>query len=310
MELELTRIFVKVAQNGSFSKAALLLKITKSTASKAVTRLEKATGTKLMLRTTRSLTLTAGGRAFYEASLGPIQLLEEAQKSLFGQDSILSGLVKITAPEDLGSFAIAPTIANLAKKNPALSFELVYTDEVVDLVKDGFDLAIRIGKLNESSFKFKKIGDVVLILVASPRYIKTHDKIRQPKDLESQDCISYSGSSLSARWNLKTKKGATTVPVKTRISSNQMTGLVKMAAAGAGVAFVPHYLCRADLERGSLVTVLPEWTSAPMNVSIVTPLAANSSARLKVTADALSKAVQTALADGNATDSVRQRAKS
>ena len=296
MELELTRLFVKVVQNGSFSKAALLMKMPKSTVSKAVTRLEKETGTKLMLRTTRSLTLTAAGRVFYDASVGPIQLLEDAQKSLFGHDSILSGHVKITAPEDLGAYAIAPAIATLAKKNSSLSFELVYTDEVVDLVKDGFDLAIRIGKLAESSLKFKKIGEVVLILVASPAYLKSHDKIREPNDLESHDCISYRGSSLNARWNLKSKKGSAVTHVKSRISSNQMTGLVRMAAAGAGVAFVPRYLCRRDLERGTLVEVLPDWTSAALNVSLVSPLPASSSVRLKMTADALGESIQKALA--------------
>src|SRR4051812_36061970 len=110
MDLELTRYFVKVVQNGSFSRAADLLKLPKSTVSKAITRLEHDTGTKLLLRTTRSLTLTAAGRAFYDTCLGPVHILEDAQKSLYGQDSILSGTLKITAPEDLGAHVISPAV--------------------------------------------------------------------------------------------------------------------------------------------------------------------------------------------------------
>lgn len=296
MEIELIRYFVKVVQNGSFSKAAALMKIPKSTVSKAISRLEKETGTKLLLRTTRSLTLTATGRAFYDSSLGPIQTLEDAQKSLYGKDSMLSGLVKITAPEDLGSFTIAPIVAELSRKHPELQFELVYTDTVVDLIKDGFDLAFRIGKLNESSFKAKKLGEVYLVLVASPGYLKTKDNIKDPRDLINHDCLSYHVQQLNSRWNLKSKKESLQIPIKARISSNQMTSIMNIAIAGGGIAFVPHYLCKSHIDSGRLVEVLPEWRSPGFPVSMVTPLSVASSARLKITSDRLSAAIQKALA--------------
>lgn len=296
MDLQLTRLFVKVVQYGSFSKAALALKLPKSTVSKAITRLERETGAKLLLRTTRSLTPTASGRAFYEACLGPIQSLEDAQKSLQGQDSILSGLVRITAPEDLGLHVIAPCVAKLITQHPGLSFELHYTDQVIDLVKDGFDLAVRLGRLNQSSFKVKKTGEVSLILVAAPDYIKRAGKPRAPADLEKHSCLSLSNPALLYQWILRsTKGGSAKVPIHARACGNQMNTLLNMAIHGAGIALVPDYICRNEIASGQLVHLLPEWKTVGRPVSLVSPLSSSSSARLKVTSDAIFTAVQEAL---------------
>lgn len=295
MEIELARIFVKVVQNNSFSRAAEILKMPKSTVSKAITRLERETGTKLMMRTTRSLTLTAAGRGFYDASLGPVLQIEDAQKSLYGHDSILTGLVKLTAPEDLGSFVIAPAIAELSLRHSDLSFELQYTDEVVDLVKDGFDLAVRIGRPSDSTMKLKRIGEVILIPVASPRYLKGKDKIREPMDLTAHSCLSINIQGNAERWTLKSSQGTVHVPIKSKIASNQMTSLIRMALADGGIAFVPSYLCTQHIVDRELVRILPEWSGPAIPASIVTPLAPSSSARLKVTVDYLHSALSSAL---------------
>lgn len=294
MELDLTRIFVKVIQNSSFSRGAEILKMPKSTVSKAITRLEKETGTKLLLRTTRSLTLTAAGRSFYEASLGPVTQLEDAQKSLYGQDNILTGLIRITAPEDLGSYVIAPAIAELSNRYPELFFELIYTDKVIDLVKNGFDLAIRMGKLNDSGLKVKRTGDVILHMVASPAYLK-NKRIKTPEDLENQSCLSINIPGYHNRWTLKSNKGTVHIPVKSKIISNQMTSLLHGALQGGGIAAIPSYLCKRYLESGDLVRILPEWSGPPYPASIVTPLAPSSSARLKITVDHIYSAVSKAL---------------
>ncbi len=291
--IELTRMFVRVVQNGSFSRAAELLKIPKSTVSKGISRLERETGTQLLLRTTRSLTLTAAGRAFFDTCTGPIQILEDAQKSLYGKDSILSGLVRITAPEDLGSYVISPAIGALAKKNPALNFELNYTDREVDLVRVGFDLAVRIGRLRESNLKSKKVAEVTLILVASPAYLKAADKIRNPKDLESHSCLTINAR--APEWTLRSKSSSATVKFNPRLISNQMTSIMNISVSGAGVALIPAYLCAKEIEDGQLVQVLPEWTSPGLNVSLISPLSSASSARLKVTSDHLALSIQTAL---------------
>jgi DNA-binding transcriptional LysR family regulator len=295
MDLDLVRVFVKVIQNGSFSRAAELMHLPKSTVSKAVTRLEKETGTRLLLRTTRSLTLTPAGRAFYDTCLGPLQTIEDAQKSLYGQDSILSGSVKITAPEDLGNEVIAPALAELARKHPALTFEMIFTDEVIDLVKQGFDLAVRIGRLNESGLKAKKIGEVTLVPVASPAYLQPSLKIQHPKDLLKHDLLSLHPRASRLEWHLRSKKESIRVPVKPRVTSNQMSSLLRAAAAGGGVAFVPAFICRREIAAGQLLRVVPEWAGNGMNVSLISPLSLSSAARLKLVGDHLFSAIQRAL---------------
>jgi LysR family transcriptional regulator for bpeEF and oprC len=295
MDLELTRYFVRVVQNGSFSRAAQLMQVPKSTVSKSIARLESETGTKLLLRTTRSLTLTEAGRSFYDIAVGPIQALEDAYKSLHGKDRILSGVVKITAPEEFGSHILAPAIAELSAKHQDLRFDLVYTDEVRDLIQDGFDLAFRIGKLNQSNFKIKRLGNASLVLVAAPEYLKNTAKIKTPSDLEQHACISFRDLAMNSRWRLKSKKETVRIAIKPRIASNQMTSLVNMAIAGGGVALAPNYLCRPEIAAGRLVAVLPGWSDSGFPVSMVTPLSVSSSARLKITADRLAEMVQRAL---------------
>jgi len=294
IEIDLIRLFVKVIQHGSFSKAADSLRIPKSTVSKSISRLESVTGTKLLLRTTRSQTLTAAGRAFYETCLGPIQVLEEAQKSLHGQENIVSGGIKLTAPEDMGAKIIAPAIGELSRLHPGLEFELNYTNDVIDLVRDGYDLAIRIGKLSESNLRSRKVADLVTVVVASPGYIKRAGKPKHPKELREHEAIML--DSKAARWTLKKGKETSAVDFKTRIACNHMTSILQIALIDAGVAVVPHYLCRDELEKGRLIQLLPDWNMVTLPVSMLSPMSFTSSARLKLVSDHLLAALQKGMA--------------
>ncbi len=284
MELDLSRIFVKVVQYNSFTKAAEALKMPKSMVSKSISRLERETGTKLLIRSTRSLTITQAGQTFYEAILEPIHQLEDAQKVLYGKDNLLTGTIRITAPEDIG-IVVASAIAKLSVQHPSLRFELKYTDTIINLVKEGFDLAIRIGQVKDSGLKFKKAGEITLVPVASPAYLKGKEKITSPRDLSDHQCLSLNLQKLAERWTLKSGDKTVHIPIKAKILSNQMTSLVQMALVGAGIALVPSYICETYLTNGKLVRILPEWSNSEWPVSILTPLAPSSSARLKVTVD-------------------------
>ena len=285
MDLELIRIFVKVIQYSSFSKAAEVLKMPKSTVSRSISRLERETGTRLLVRSTRSLTMTQAGQLFYEASLGPIHLLEEAQKSLYGKDNLLTGTVRITAPEDLGTFVIAPAIAKLSAQHPLLRFELKYTDTLIDLVKEGFDIAVRIGRMKDSGLKLKNAGEVILVPVASPTYLKGKEKIKSPKELSQHQCLTLDLKKTAKQWILESGSKKVQVPIQAKILSNQMSSLVRMALADGGIALVPIYICKNYLNDGRLVRVLPEWSNSGWPISILSPLAPSSSARLKITID-------------------------
>lgn len=293
MELELVQIFVKVVKTGSFTKAAELLRIPKSSVSKAITRLEENSGTKLLLRTTRSQTLTAAGKVFYDTCVGPIQTIEDAQKSLSGSDSLLTGNLKITAPEDLGTQVIAPAAGQLTKDHPGLNFELNYTNQIVDLVKEGYDLAVRFGKLKESGLKSKKVGEVKLYVVASPDYLKHSSRISKPEDIRNHPCLSLT----PGPWNLRSSTGVSAqVSINVRIRSNQMSSILKACASGAGVGLVPGFLAKPYLEAGALVRVLPQWTSQGVPVSMLSPLPFSSSARLRMATDFFMTELQKALA--------------
>lgn len=295
MDLDLIHIFVQVVKNGSFSKASELLRLPKSSVSKAVSRIERETGTKLLMRTTRSQTLTGAGKAFYESCVGHVEAIENAHKSLYGNDSLLQGKIKLTAPEDLGSEVIAPAAAVLSQRHPGLNFELNYTDEVLDLVKEGYDLAVRIGRLKASALKEKKLGELKLILVASPEYLDNRPKVSKVEDLTSHSCLVLANHSLPTRWQLKSKVGSTPISIQPRISSNQMSSLIRAAAAGGGIALVPPFLCKVFLENEKLLHVLPQWTSPGLPVSLLSPLPFSSSARLRTTADYLVTELQKVL---------------
>lgn len=297
MDLESIRIFVKVVQTGSFSKAADLLQLPKSTVSRSVKALEESSGTKLMMRTTRSLTLTAAGRAFHEACLGPLQALEDAGKSLSGTDGLISGNIRMTAPEDLGAYVITPEIGKIGKRHPGLSFDLLFTDEVVDLVKDGFDLAIRLGALRSSSMKQKRLGEVLIWAVASPDYVKKSGEPQVPGDLARHDCLTYGlRGSGSRQWTLRSK-GQKSMEVRphSRVNTNQMTTLVDLAVAGAGIALVPSYLCEKELKSGRLMRVLGDWEGPRFPVWLVSPLGLANSARMKVISETLGEAIRASL---------------
>lgn len=295
LELESTQIFVKVVQQGSFSRAAAILKLPVSTVSRAISRLEAEVGTTLMHRTTRSLKLTSEGQSYFDASVGPLQQLEEARKSLHGRGDVVSGLIKISATEDMGSFVVTPVIARVMKVQPALTFEFDYTNEVVDLVKGGYDIAVRVGRLNSSRFKSRKLGEISIVAVASPAYLARKPKIRKPNDLVDHDCIAFTPASVGFRWTLSQGGKTVVVPAKAKAIGNQMQSLISLAVEGGGVALVPHFACKSALASGGLVRVLPEWSSPGFPVSLIFPNTGDLPARVKIVADELARTLQEVL---------------
>lgn len=295
MEIESTRIFVKVVQLGSFSKAAEQLKLPKSTVSRTISRLEAEAGTKLLFRTTRSMTVTFAGQAFYESCLEPIFALEEARKALLFKDSMPSGLVRLTAPEDLGLEMISPVLSQITKSYPQLDFQLNYTDDIVDLVKEGYDVAIRLGKLSSSRYKAQKIGEVKMVLVASPKYFKGRSYPKSPKELIHHDCCGFNLGSDTQTWVLAKNELRIQVKANVRIQANQMSSILKFAKQGIGIGLLPYFLCSKLIETGELLRVLPEWEGLSYPVSIVVPPGHGQSKRLKIVIERLSQVMKEAL---------------
>ena len=297
MDLESTRVFVKVVQQGSFSKAAAILKHPTSTMSRIVSRLENDIDTKLLLRTTRSITLTPAGRELYERVAGHIEAIEEARKSVEGSDSSSKGRIRITATEDLGAFVVTPILGRIIKKYPELSFDIYYTNEVLDLVKEGYDLALRIGHLNPSRFKSVRLGQLSLVAVASPTYLESRNKIKKPKDLTDHNCLIFGSSSDVNKWQFHSKNEKAKVAIRPHSTANQMQSLVTLAATHAGVAFVPYFSCKREIKDGSLVRVLSDWSIATYEVHLVSPNISGMPTRVKKVADEISGSTKAILSD-------------
>lgn len=297
MDLESTRVFVKVVQQGSFSKAAAILKHPTSTMSRIVSRLEKDIGTKLLLRTTRSITLTPAGRELYERVAGHIEAIEEARRSVEGNDSSLKGRIRITATEDLGAFVVTPIIGRIIKKYPDLSFDIYYTNEVLDLVKEGYDLALRIGHLNPSRFKSVRLGQLSLVAVASPGYVESRNKIKRPKDLAEHNCLIFGSSSDVTKWSFHSKNEKIKVPIRPHSTANQMQSLVTLASTHAGIAFVPYFACKREIKEGSLVRVLPDWSIATYEVHLVSANISGMPTRVKKVADEIAGSTKSILSE-------------
>lgn len=291
--LELTRIFVKVVECGGFSRAADTLKLPKSTVSKAVARLERDLDVKLLVRTTRTVAPTAAGRAYFDQCAGPVASLELAQRAITGRDRDVGGLVRLTAPEDYGAQIVSPAIADLVARYPRLSFDVRYTDQVVDLVREGFDLAVRLGELRASRLYARRLGESTLIAVASPSYMQSAPRLRRPSDLSAHSCLTIAAG--GTEWALRSSRELVRLRVEPRVVCNQMTSLIQMTSRGAGVALVPSFLCRAEVASGELVHVLPAWSRPGMTVSIAAPLPTSASARQKVVIEHLAAAIRRSL---------------
>ena len=286
-------MFVNVIARGSFSRAAQVLRLPKSTVSKMVSRLERELGVQLIVRSTRSMALTPEGRAYREACQRHVDALERARDALVEGSVALVGQLRITAPEDFGSIVLTPIIAKLIAAHPKLSFELRYTDEFIDLMREGFDLAVRLGELTANRLRAKRVGETVPITVASPAYLRRAPAIGHPHDLAAHTCCSIAVE--RSRWTLRRGSEVVVLNVHPRIVGNQMSDLLELARAGAGIARVPAFLCRSELREGTLVRVLPEWRGGGVRVSLVSPRPMTTSTPLGMVAQQMAVAIGQAL---------------
>lgn len=294
MDIQLIHYFVKIVNHGSFTKAAEVLKIPKSTLSKAVSKLERETGTQLLIRSTRKQTLTDAGRVFYESCLGPMQTIEDAQKSLYGSDNVLSGTIKITVPEDFEIFVLSHCIQSLCEQYPQLKIVIRSTNEVVDLVGEGFDFAVRIGHLEDSNLRVRSIGHIKLATVVSKDYLK-NITLQEPADLLNVRNIGLSSNKPYQLVNLTKNGKEESVKTPLTVETNQITGVYKLTLAGAGVSILPTFLCQQAIDDGELIKVLEDWQFEDVPVYLVSPMTTLTSVRLKTVSDAIVEALKGSL---------------
>ena len=270
MDLNEIRIFVKVVQAGSFSQAARALGMPNSTVSTKVSDLEKRLGTTLLQRTTRKLHLTQAGEVYFKRGNEALEILMAAEAEATTHQSVPQGLLKITAPVEVGNTLLADLVRDFVRKHPKISVELILTDRVTDLIGEGIDLAIRAGALEDSSLMARRLGYSHFAPFASPTYLKRRGTPDHPKDLEKHETLRFTTLN-DDHWILFNGKDRVRVRTRGTLASNDLISLRSFAVKGQGIALMPTYICSEELARKRLTRILPEWFSYPEPVHWVYP---------------------------------------
>lgn len=271
-DLEAWGIFAKVAETGSFARASADLHLSKPTISKAITRLEGRIGAALFNRTSRRLSLTETGR---RAAIGATRMLTECEvveAEAMLQAVTPSGLVRISAPMSFGITNVAPLLPELFAAYPQITVDLHLSDELVDLIGGGFDLALRIAVLPDSSLRARHVCRVRRLLVGAPAYFARKGRPHTPRDLVHHDCLGYAYLPNPDRWRFVHTSGGEEIAVpRGPVRANNADALRPMLLAGLGMAVQPEFLVGEDLKTGELEIVMPEWAMQPIALNLVTP---------------------------------------
>ena len=252
--------FVAVVETGSFTQAAERLGIAKSAISRRVSALELRLGVELLRRTTRRLDLTDTGRAFYERSARVLADLDEAEAAAAQAQGELRGKLKVALPVSFGVRHVCAPVAEFSRQHPGLRFELDLNDRRVDLLEEGADLALRIGRLQDSSLIARRLFDARTALVASPDYLEAHGVPAQPADLTEHRCLVYSNLPEPRRWVCRDASGeAIAVTVTPAMSASNGDFLARMALEGQGIAMQPSFIVGDAIAEGRLVSLLDRY---------------------------------------------------
>jgi DNA-binding transcriptional LysR family regulator len=282
-DLEAWAIFAKVAERGSFSGAAMELGLSKATISKAVARLESRLGNRLFHRTSRRLALTETGRVLAERAGQMLADAEAAEAEATAQSVTPRGRVRVTAPMSFGLDHVATALPDFLRAYPAVTVDLHLSDQVVDLVGEGFDLALRIAILPDSSMVARRLCDVRRLVVAAPEYLAARGRPRQPHDLMAHDCLGYTYLKTPGTWRFTGPGGEEqAVLIRGPLQANNADALMPALRAGLGIAVQPEFVVWKDLREGRLDLLMPEWSLQPIGLHLVTPSRSHRPAKLTI----------------------------
>ncbi len=272
-DLNHVAVFVRVVETGSFTAAAAALGLPKSSVSRSVSRLELELGVRLLQRTTRSVHLTDAGHAYYARVAEALAGLTEAQSAVSDMQATPTGVVRVTAAEDVGVSLLAPLVARFVRKHPGIHVEMLLTGRLLNLVEEGVDLAVRAGKLDDSSLVARKVGTVEARLLAAPGYLRRKGTPKAVAELGRQDCVLFRGRRGRSTWELTGPKGVERVVVTGGVSADDFGFIRQLLLAGSGIGLVPWTMCAQDIERGRLVRILPEYAAPGGALHVVYPSA-------------------------------------
>ena len=273
VDLNAIWLFTQIVRAGNISQAARLLKLPKSTVSLKLKQLENHLGISLLKRTTRKLSLTEAGQAYFEICNQAMQAIQAADSYAAGyrKEAAPRGKLRISAPVEMGSSVLNQIISGFIEQYPHIQLEVLLTDKLVDLVGEDIDLAIRIGMLKDSSLIAKKIGMTELQLFAAPSYLLRAPELESPHDLIQHRCLQFSNASHPNQWKLYQAEQLVEIVVAATISVNNLLALKELTLLGQGISLLPRFLCHQEIERQQLVQILPAWKTQQKPVHVVYP---------------------------------------
>lgn len=283
MNLKEVLVFAQVVRSGSFTAAARELGMQKSSASRRVSDLEERLGVRLLQRTTRTLQLTDEGRIYYEHCQRALAELDEAEEALAGLHATPRGVLRVTAPLSFGF--LGGHIGAFLQKYPEVRIELVCTDRLVDLVEERYDVAIRAGRLPDTSLIARRLGDLPRHLYASPAYLRRRKTPKRPADLEGHALLAFGTG--EPDWKLVGPEGAWEAKPAAGLVVNDYDLLRDAVVGGAGIALLPEPICAEAEGEGRLRRVLPDWSAVETPIQAVYPSTRHLPARVKAFVDFL-----------------------
>ena len=281
-------IFYHLIEQGSFSAAARHMSLTKSVVSKRIAKLEQELGVQLLYRTTRTLTLTEAGRAFFTHAKAVYQAVATAEESIVGLGKNLSGNIKVSVPTISGELILPQVINEFNQKYPDINIDMDLDNRFVDIVNERFDLAIRTGVLPDSSLIARKLVDANWIVCASPQYLAKHGIPKQPQALDKHNCLVYSYQETGAReWAFKDGDEVYQITVDGNLCTNNSSVLRNVALLGQGVIYVPRVLVYKDLKQGRLIQLFKDETAKCLGIYAVYPYTRQQPEKIKIFIDHL-----------------------
>jgi DNA-binding transcriptional LysR family regulator len=281
------KAFTRVVQHRSFAAAARELHLSRSAVSKHVIDLEQELGAQLLSRTTRTVTPTENGLAYYERCIAILSDLEEADLAVARSHSEPRGLLRVNAPMSFGTLHLGRAIADFMEKYPELQIQLILSDQLIDPVQEGFDVTLRIADLAPSSMIARKIAPALRVICAAPSYLARRGTPQHPDELREHDCLSYGHLATGHQWKLTGPDGDHWIPVRWTLCTNNAEVLRDAAVRGRGIALLPTFIVGADLQAGRLRTILSEYKAPEIAICAIYPETRHLSVKVRAFIDFL-----------------------
>lgn len=280
--LQAERMFVKVVETGSFAAAARRLGTSSGQASKLVSKLESDLGVKLLNRTTRALSLTEAGQAYADRMRAILESFDDLTTEVQNAATAPRGRIRLTAPLSFGTVRLAPVLARFAAEYPEISLEVHFNDRITNLVEEGFDAAVRVGRAMDGALVGRRLGSARMITVAGPGYLATRGKPRVPADLLSHDCILDLNNRDGWQWSYRDD---TRVTVSGRLIFSNASACLAAVEEGLGIAQMPDFVATEALAAGRVIEVLADWSDIQLGIHALWPGRRHLPRKLRVLVD-------------------------